>query len=463
MIKPLLTLLYFLVLASSYSQTFDVETIKNAGDNDKRINIVILGDGYTEVELPYFRDDALNFVSAIFGQSPFSEYSDYFNVHIIKVISNESGATHPGTATDEASYSVPVSAVDNYFGSTYDGFGSHRLLYAPNYILITSVLAANFPEYDQALILVNSPYYGGSGGEFPVASTGASADEIAIHEIGHSLVDLKDEYYPGDLLAEEGINMTEETDPSLVRWTNWVGSNGIGVFQYCATGSCASWYRPHQTCKMRYLEFPFCAVCKEGIIERIHDLVSPIDSFSPTSLSIETATFPVTFNVSLINPTTSSLETTWTLNGSTFTTDVNMVSVLEADVNDGINSLSVTVTDNTSLQRIDSHETIHVSTVTWSIDNTTLGITDITAEENRFSISLYPNPTNNAFYVKFDSFNTSDLRLELTSMDGKQVLSTHLEPGITNAVNLDQQAAGLYLANFYSDSVLLARKKVIKK
>ncbi len=140
-----------------------------------------------------------------------------------------------------------------------------------------------------------------------------------------------------------------------------------------------------------------------------------------------------------------------------------MVSILEADVNDGINSLSVTVTDNTSLQRIDSHETIHVSTVTWSIDNTTLGITDITAEENRFSISLYPNPTNNAFYVKFDSFNTSDLRLELTSMDGKQVLSTHLEPGITNAVNLDQQAAGLYLANFYSDSVLLARKKVIKK
>ncbi len=462
MIKRLLSILLLLLVTNSFSQTFDVETIKNAGSNDKRINIVILGDGYIDTEQTDFRDDAINFTDALFGQSPFSEYSDYFNVHIIKVISNESGATHPGTATDEASYSVPVSSVDNFFGSTYDGFGSHRLLYAPNYALITSVLATNFPEYDQALILVNSPYYGGSGGEFPVASTGTSSDEIAIHEIGHSFVDLKDEYYPGDYYAGEAINMTMETDPSLVRWTNWVGSDGVGVYQYSGSGSAASWYRPHQTCKMRYLGFPFCAVCKEGFIEKIHDLAPPIDSFSPASLSIETSNFPVDFNVSLVNPTTNSLETTWTLNGSTFSTDVNTVSVLEADVNDGINSLSVAVTDNTSLQRIDDHETIHITTVTWSIDNTTLGITEITSEENQFSITLYPNPTTNQFYVKFNSSNPSNLRLELTSIDGKQVLSTRLESGKTNTVNLNQQAAGLYIANIYSDSVLLARKKVIK-
>jgi len=463
MTKQLLPLLLLLFVTSAFAQTFDVETIKNAGDNDKRINMVILGDGYTASELTDFETDAANFVSALFGQSPFSEYSDYFNVHIIKVISNESGANHPGTATDEGSYNVPVSTVDNYFGSTYDGFGSHRLLYAPNYSLIISVLADNFPEYDQALILVNSPYYGGSGGEFPVTSTGTSANEIAIHEIGHSLVNLKDEYYPGDYYAEEGINMTQETDPSLVKWTNWIGSNGVDIYQYCTTGSCASWYRPHQTCKMRYLGYPFCAVCKEGIIEKIHDLVSPVDSFSPTNLSIETSTFPVSFNVSLINPSTNTLETIWTLNGTTHSTDVDMISILEADVNNGLNSLSVAITDNTSLQRIDSHETIHVTTVTWSIDNTTLGITDITAEENQFSISLYPNPTNNAFYVKFDSFNSSNVRLELTSMDGKQVLSTRLESGITNTIHLNQQAAGLYIANIYSDSVLLARKKIIKK
>lgn len=460
--KPLLSLFSLLFVTVSFSQTFDVETIKNAGDNDKRINIVILGDGYISSEQSDFRDDAINFSNALFGQLPFSVYSDYFNVHIIKVVSNESGASHPGTATDEGSYTVPITSVDNFFGSTYDGFGSHRLLYASNYSLIISVLATNFPEYDQALILVNAPYYGGSGGEFPVSSTGTDADEIAIHEIGHSLVDLKDEYYPGDLLAEEGINMTQETDPSLVKWSNWVGTTGVGIYQYCASGSCATWYRPHQTCKMRYLGFPFCAVCKEGIIEKVHDLVSPIDNFSPSNLTVDDPSFPIAFNLTLINPTTNSLEKTWTLNSSSFDTDVDMVSVFESDLIEGVNSLSVVITDNSSLQRIDDHETIHVTTVTWTIDNTTLGLTDINAEENRFSISLYPNPTNNQFYVKFDSFNGSNLRLELTSMDGKQVLSTRLESGITNSIDLNQRAAGLYIANIYSDSVLLASKKVIK-
>ncbi|TYB79323.1 M64 family metallopeptidase [Bizionia myxarmorum] len=460
--KILLPLSFCLFAALAFSQTFEVETIKYAGDNDKRINIVILGDGYTESEMTTFRDHALNFSNDFFGQSPFSQYADYFNVHIIKVISNESGASHPQNTADAGCATQPIKSVDNFFGSTYDGYGFHRLLFAPEYDLILSVLATNFPEYDQALILVNETYYGGSGGQFPVSATGSSAEEIAIHEIGHSLVNLKDEYYPGDALAEEGINMTQITDPALVKWTNWMGTTGVGIYRYCASGSCASWYRPHQNCKMRYLGSPFCAVCKEGIIEKIHDLISPIDSFSPSSLTVENPIFPIDFNLTLINPTTNSLENSWTLNGTIFDTNVSMVSVLETDLNDGLNSLSVVVSDNSDFLRIDDHQTIHVNVVTWNIDNSTLGITDIQAEENAFSLSLYPNPTSNQLFVKFDSFHTTSLRLELTSMDGKQVLSTNLEAGKTNTINLNQQAAGIYIANFYSDSLLLARKKIVK-
>lgn len=461
--KLLLSISFGLFLTLSFSQAFEVETIKNSGANDKRINLVILGDGYTESEQSNFRDHALNFSNSIFSQSPFSEYTDYFNVHIVKVISNESGASHPGTAADEDTADVPISSVDNFFGTAYDGFNVHRLLYTPNSALISNVLAINFPEYDQALILVNSPYYGGSGGHFPVTSTGEYADEIAIHEIGHSLVGLKDEYYPGDLLAEEGINMTQQTDPALVKWRNWIGTTGVGIYQYCSTGTCATWHRPHQTCKMRFLNYPFCAVCKEGIVEKIHDLVSPIDSFSPSNLTVENPSFPIDFNLALINPTTNSLETTWTLNGASFNANTQTVSIAETDLNNGLNSLSVVVTDNSNLIRVDNHETLHVNTVTWSIDNSTLSTTDIQVEANRFSINLYPNPTTNQFYVKFDSYNTTDLRLELTSIDGKNVLSTRLESGKENSINLSQQATGLYIANIYSDSVLLARKKIIKK
>ena len=82
------------------AQIFDIETIKFSGDNDKRINLVILSEGYQEVELNQFISDATAFSNDMFSQSPFLEYANYFNVYAIKVPSNESGADHPGTATD---------------------------------------------------------------------------------------------------------------------------------------------------------------------------------------------------------------------------------------------------------------------------------------------------------------------------------------------------------------------------
>lgn len=461
--KQLLFLIVCLIFQITFSQVFDVETIKNEGPNGKRINVVILGDGYIDAELDQFESDANDFVTALFSQSPFSAYSSYFNVHIIKVISNESGANHPGTATDESSYNVPVSEVDNFFGSTYDGFGSHRLLYAPNTALVMTVLSTNFPEYDQALILVNAPYYGGSGGEFPVSSTGEDADEIAIHEMGHSLVDLKDEYYPGDLLAEEGINMTQETDPALVRWNNWVGAAGVGVYPYCSTGSCASWNRPHQTCKMRYLGFPFCAVCTEGIIEKIHDLVSPIDEFSPNNTVVENPSFPLQFDLTLNTPMPNSLESSWTLNASNFNNNVTTISIEENELIEGTNTLTAVITDNSNLQDIDNHESIHFYTVTWTIDNSTLSTFDIAAEENRFDIQIFPNPTENILSIKSKNSKGSNMSVDITSIDGKVVFQTDLLNLETNEININQLSRGIYILNFYSDSTLLMSKKIIKK
>jgi len=197
-----------------FTQVFDVETIKFSGDNDKRINLVILSEGYQANELSDFITDATNFSNEMFNESPFSEYANYFNVYAIKVPSNESGADHPEDGI----------FVDTYFNATYNAFNNPYLLFYEidgnstnnTEAKILSVLADNFPNYDNALILVNSPGYGGSGGEFPMAYNGFWATRVIMHELGHSLFDLKDEYYPGDLLAGEAINMTQETDPNFV-------------------------------------------------------------------------------------------------------------------------------------------------------------------------------------------------------------------------------------------------------
>jgi len=460
--KHILLSVLFFSLHYIHAQVFDVEAIKISGDDDKRINLVILSEGYQASEFAKFETDAANFVTDIFNQSPFLEYANYFNVYIIKVPSNGSGADHPGTATDVTEPASTITNVDTYFNASYDSFNIHRLLFSSNYATINNVLANNFPNYDQTIILVNSSVYGGSGGAFPFASTGISASEIAIHEIGHSLFNLKDEYYPGDALAAEAINMTQETNSSIVKWKNWIPNNGVGIYKYAPTGNASNWHRPHQNCKMRYLGVPFCSVCKEGMVEKIHSLVPPINSYTPVSNTINNPTFPIDFELNLIHPIPNTLESIWTLNTVKFANNVDAISLLETDLNTGINTLTFAVTDATNLLRVDNHESFHVSTVTWSIDNSSLGIDDITSEANDFNISLYPNPTNDVITIKAENTLNTDLKVDLISLEGKKVKTVIISNYETQQIDISYLSQGIYIANFYANNVLIANKKVVK-
>ena len=452
--------LFFNIIKAS-SQTFDLETLKLTGDSNKRINLVILSEGYQASELSKFITDANNFVTAMFSQSPFNQYTDYFNVYAIKVPSNESGSDHPGTATDVIEPASPLTNKDTYFNTSYDSFNIHRLLYSSDYATISNVLANNFPSYDQALVIVNSSVYGGSGGTFPFTSTGTSANEIAIHELGHSMFDLKDEYYPGDALAAEAINMTQETNPSTVKWKNWIGINNIGIYAHGTSGLAASWYRPHQNCKMRYLGVPFCAVCKEGIIEKIHSLVSPIDSYTPVSNTVNSSSFPIDFHLNLIKPTPNTLKSTWILNSVTHAIDVDDVSLSETDLNSGINTLTAIVNDNSSLLKVDNHENFHVYSVTWTI-NKTLSVEDIKSEINNFSISMYPNPTNDYITIKAENSLGLPLKVDIVSLDGKKIKTILLSNVETQQIDMSDLSSGIYLTNFYANNTLITSKKIVK-
>lgn len=470
--------LFFIAFIISFhvvhAQVFDIETIKLSGD-DKRINLIILSEGYQENELDQFITDATDFTTDMFSQSPFLEYSNYFNVYAIKVPSNESGADHPGTATDVDETGVTPVYVDTYFNATFDAWGYHRYLYyGLNYTdaatadaKINSVLASNFPTYDQALVLVNSTIYGGTGGEFPIASRGSingiNANEISIHELGHSLFNLKDEYVSlNTVYFNEAINMTQESDPSFIKWKNWLNTNGVGLYPYDNTLDGNTWYRPHEFCKMNNLSYPFCSVCKEGMIEKIHELVSPIDTYTPTSSSLDNSSFPIDFHLELIKPNPNTLKSKWTLNTIDFATDVDAISILETDLNTGINTLTTVVNDDTTFLRVDNHDTFHVYTVTWTIDNT-LGVKDITAESNNYNISMYPNPSNNLVNFKLESTSEAIMKVEIISLDGKKAKTTSISNFETHQVDISNLSDGIYLTNFYVNNVLISSKKLIKK
>lgn len=469
--KHILPIILFFCLQFTNAQIFEVETIKNFENDEKRINLVILSEGYQASELAQFRTDAINFTNKMFTQSPFKEYTNYFNVHIVKVPSNESGADHPGTATDVTEPASPILDVDTYFNATYDSFGNHRRLYyeldgfsANNtQAKIMNVLAANFPMYDQALILVNSLEYGGSGGLFPMIYKGDWGTEVFMHELGHSLFNLKDEYYPGDILAAEAINMTQENNPNDVRWKNWVGNNGVDIYPYtCVTGDCTDWYKPHKNCIMESIDKPFCSVCKEGMVEKIHSLVSPIDSYIPVSNTINNPTFPLGFQVDLIHPIPNTLESTWTLNAVEFAVNVDEISLLETDFNIGTNTLTMAVTDATTLLKIDNHDSFHVYTIIWTIDNSSLGINNITSEINDFNISLYPNPSNTFITIKAENTLNSDLKVDIISLDGKKVKTILISTYEPQDIDISYLSQGLYMVNFFSNNMHIASKKLVK-
>ena len=89
-----------LFLSKIQAQVFPVETIMNNGLNANRINLVYLSDGYTSGQLSTFITNTNSINDGMFIQTPFTQYKSFFNAYAVKVPSVESGAVHPGTASD---------------------------------------------------------------------------------------------------------------------------------------------------------------------------------------------------------------------------------------------------------------------------------------------------------------------------------------------------------------------------
>lgn len=446
----------------SYAQVFDVDTILWSGASNNRINLVILGDGYQSSELSKFSTDAQAFTNKLFSQTPYKEYKNYFNVVIIKVPSNASGASHPGAATDVTEPSHPVSIVDNYFGSTFDAYNIHRLLVATKTAAIANVLASNFPSYDQTLILVNSPYYGGSGGKYPTASLATSSDEIAIHELGHSFASLADEYYAGDGYAAEKTNMTKETNPNKVKWKNWMNQNGIGIYRHCCGGNATSWYRPHQACKMMSLGSHFCSVCIETTIERIHSLVNVVDSYLPPNLSTLNLAVPMTFSINTINPIPNTLNSVWKLNGTVINNATDSVLVSQNDLTKSNNQLQVTVEDTTSFQKIDNHQSVHISSVIWNINFITSGFNKIST--HILKIDLFPNPTQDFLYWNLTNETNEDYDIIVSDRSGNSIITNKFKSSeLHPKISLQSLPTGVYIITFNFKSGVNVSSKIIKE
>jgi hypothetical protein len=403
----ILSLTFLLFTLATHAQRFEVDTLSMTGKIDQRINMVFLGDGYREHQLDKFITDVQWMMDALFAKSPYSRYRDYFNCFAIKVPSVVEGAAND-----------PDSLINNYFGSTFNYAGIWRLVVPTRSNLISQVLANNFPEYDQVFMIVNDTRYGGSGGWISTSTVHTNGPEICIHELGHSFAGLSDEYWAGQVYARENVNMTQETDPSKVKWKNWLNFSSTGIFPH---EESPTWYRPHDNCEMRYLNRQFCPVCKEQTVSRILDLTSPVLDFAPSSENPVMLSDTV-FKVHLLPPSPNTLKTWWELNRNEIATNTDSINLPLTSLAAGENKLTCFVIDTTSFIRNPTHSTAHLHKITWEIAKGSSSV-DYEVISDKISVSVFPNPAAESVTIRYQGKLPSNEKLKVFLMDlsGKQL------------------------------------------
>ncbi|HET8901624.1 MAG TPA: M64 family metallopeptidase [Holophagaceae bacterium] len=182
-----------------------IPILKN-GDPSHKVDFLILGDGYTAKERAKFIKDAKRLSATLFSYEPYKSHKTDFNVWALCPMSKESGISRPSTGIHKRSA----------LGCSYDAFGSER------YVLTTDNRAfrdaASQAPYDFVEILVNGRTYGGGGIHQlygTVASDNAFSPYVFVHEFGHHIAGLADEYYTSDAILEQGKPRIEPWEPNV--------------------------------------------------------------------------------------------------------------------------------------------------------------------------------------------------------------------------------------------------------
>lgn len=358
----------------------EVETLRQAGPAAERFNIAVLGDGYRAEDQTKLKTDAQGIIDYVFGVTPLKQYAAFFNVKLVHVVSNENGA-------DNGSYGATR---DTALGAYFNCDNIDRLLCIDDGKAAVAA-AQDVPEYNFAIVIVNDPKYGGSGGPVCASSSNEQSFEVLAHEIGHSLARLADEYsYEGNQAPCDPqqdcreANATVRTSREQIKWHDWIEqgtplptpatqayANATGLFEgarYTPMGV----YRPQQNCKMRDLGADYCSVCSEQFVRSIWtaDNIQMIESSTPAGPTVSSASCDA-IELSVTSPpiAPSTYRYTWTVDGKPQPDATNQIALLPGALLQGEHDVAVRVEDATAMVRTDLDNVLK-DQVSWTVSVT---------------------------------------------------------------------------------------------
>jgi hypothetical protein len=350
---------------AALARSAQVHSKRRTGPASNRVDLLVVGEGFIQTQRAIFDARVDAFEAGFFNFQPLRQYQSLFNVERLFVASAEMGADHPPyranctgpeCCSDQEAINDPRAPrfVDTAFdGSFCMGGNIHRALG----ISVSKLLAAAsaVPDWDVIVVLVNDPVYGGLGynptanRSMPGIAVGSDSNSIPLmaHELGHSLGLLADEYstdlppappFCSDRDGQLGCrdNLTDETDPQLIKWRAWLTPGlplpttnpmaGVGLFEGVYNVP-RGLYRPtHSACKMRDMRLRFCPVCTEAMVATLYDgrfghPASGIDLIEPGTETPDPARpvqviagRPQNFSAAVLLPH-SSIERQWLLDG----------------------------------------------------------------------------------------------------------------------------------------------------
>jgi IgA peptidase M64/peptidase M64-like protein len=183
-----------------------VWTLFENGPASEKVDLLVIGEGYTDAEMTKFHNDAKRLVAKLFATEPFKSRQKDFNVRAIDLPASQSGVNRPRTSDDRRT----ATAVQ------YNIFDSERYVLTFDNRSLRDIASA--APYDFLEILVNEKTYGGGGifNDQATASVDSAFSEyVFVHEFGHHFAGLGDEYYTSDVAYETGGEKPEPWEPNL--------------------------------------------------------------------------------------------------------------------------------------------------------------------------------------------------------------------------------------------------------
>lgn len=273
-----------------------VTLLHDSGPPERRLDIAIVGDGYTADEQGRWERDAADLTDQVLRTPPYADFADRINIHRVDAPSAESGVSYDCVGEcrmrDTALGSVfPLAFANQVLGTDYRANAIFQL----DQWAATRVMS--HAPWDFVLVIANSEADGGFGLHYSTVTNGpAGWRSTGVHELSHVVGQLGDEY-TGDVCVQSpalGLPANITDSPDAPPWAAWVESDtplptpateayATTVGAFSPAYNCDDLYKPSQACIMGdYPAGDFCPVCGEALTRRILRYVDPADDVTVT-------------------------------------------------------------------------------------------------------------------------------------------------------------------------------------